>query len=223
MDFARHVGIWKRALNRGVFPHQFWWVLELRWRRIVLSPQTLVSRVVVRPDASVLEIGAGSGYYTTEVASLVRRGQVTVFDIQVEMLERCRQKCRSVALANVAYVVGDAAALPFADAAFDMVYMVTVFGEVADQDACLSGVRRILGPGGILSISEHLPDPDFTSLSALRQRAERAGFALESTHGSRWAYTANFRIADPQCPPPGCEMPQPVVDKPVGRPKIYAA
>ena len=79
-----------------------------------------------------------------------------------------------------------------------MVYMVTVFGEVDDQDACLRGVRRILRPGGILSISEHLPDPDFTSLSALRHRAERAGFALKSSHGSRWAYTANLRIADPR-------------------------
>lgn len=198
MSFARHLAIWKRALTRGVFPHQFWWVLELRWRRIVLSPQTLVSRVVVRPDVSVLEIGAGSGYYTTEVARHAVRGQVVVFDIQVEMLERCRQKCRSAGLANVAYVVGDAATLPFADAGFDMVYMVTVFGEVDDQDACLRGVRRILRPGGILSISEHLPDPDFTSLSALRHRAERAGFALKSSHGSRWAYTANFRIADPR-------------------------
>ena len=90
MSFARHLAIWKRALTCGVFPHLFWWVLELRWRRIVLSPQTLVSRVVVRPDVSVLEIGAGSGYYTTEVARHAVRGQVVVFDIQVEMLERCR-------------------------------------------------------------------------------------------------------------------------------------
>lgn len=28
MSFARHRAIWKRALTRGVFPHQFWWVLE---------------------------------------------------------------------------------------------------------------------------------------------------------------------------------------------------
>ena len=194
MRLAQHVAIWKRALSRGVFPHQFWWVLELRWRRIVLSPQVLVSRLPVHPEAVILEIGPGSGYYTAEVATHAKAGQVLVFDIQIEMLEHCRKKCISRGLANVAYVVGDAATLPFADAGFDAVYMVTVFGEVGDQDACLRGVRRILRPGGMLSISEHLPDPDFTSLRALRQRAERAGFVLERRHGSGWAYTANFRV-----------------------------
>ena len=196
MSFARHLAIWKRALTRGVFPHQFWWVLELRWRRIVLSPQVLVSRLPVDSQAVILEIGPGSGYYTTEVAAHLRRGQVMVFDIQIEMLEHCRQKCRSAGVVNVAYVVGDAVTLPFADAGFDMVYMVTVFGEGGDQDACLAPIRRVLRPGGLLSISEHLPDPDFTSLHALRQRAERAGFLLEGRHGSCWAYTANFRVAD---------------------------
>ena len=197
MSFARQVAIWKRAISRGVFPHQFWWVLELRWRRIVLSPQALVSRLEVRPEAAILEIGPGSGYYTSEVARRAMRGQVVAFDIQIEMLDRCRKKCVSLGFANVVCVVGDAATLPFADAAFDMVYMVTVFGEVDDQDACLRGVRRILRPGGVLSISEHLPDPDFTSLRALQQRAERAGFLFGRRHGSRWAYTANFTVADP--------------------------
>ena len=194
MSLARQIAIWRRVLSRGVFPHQFWWVLELGWRRIVLSPQVLVSRLPVHGEAFVLEIGAGSGYYTIEVAKRVRRGQVTACDIQVQMLERCRKKCLSAGLANVAYVVGDAAALPSADAGFDMVYMVTVFGEVHDQDACLRGVRRILKPGGMLSISEHLPDPDFTSLAALRRRVEPAGFIFEGRHGWRWAYTANFRV-----------------------------
>ena len=173
MSFARHVAIWKGALSSGVFPHQFWWVLELRWRRIVLSPQALVSRLAVRPEAVILEIGPGSEYYTSEVARRVTEGQVVAFDIQIEMADRCRKKCVSMGFANVVYVVGEAATLPVANAAFDMVYMVTVFGEAEDQEACLGGVRRIIRPGGVLSISEHLPDPDFTSLRAMQQRAER--------------------------------------------------
>lgn len=194
MSLGRHVGLWKRALSRGVFPHQFGWVLELGWRRIVLSPELLASRLPVHPDALVLEIGAGSGYYIPEVARRMTSGQVVVCDVQIEMLERCRMTCVSAGLDNVAYVVSDAAALPFADAGFDMVYMVTVFGEVHDQDACLRGARRILKPGGMLSISEHLPDPDFTSLAALRHRVEHAGFIFEGRHGWRLAYTANFRV-----------------------------
>lgn len=72
--------------------------------------------------------------------------------------------------------------------------MVTVFGEIHDPEACLAEARRVLKPAGVLSVSEHLPDPDFTAFPALRRRVEAAGFALEARFGARWAYTANFRI-----------------------------
>ena len=111
------------------------------------------------------------------------------------MLRRCRNKCTAAGFTNVGYSAGNAAALPFSDAAFDLAYMVTVFGEVRDQDACLRGIRRVLKPGGMLSISEHLPDPDFTTLHALRRRTEAVGFFLERWYGSPLAYTANLRAA----------------------------
>ena len=182
-------------MSRGVFPYQLSWMLELPWRRIVLSPEHLLSRLPIRPDPSVLELGAGSGYYTTAVAMRALRGHVAVLDVQPEMLERCRRRCTSAEVTNVSYTAGDAAALPFGDARFDLVYMVTVFGEVRDQEGCLRDIRRVLRPNGMLSISEHLPDPDFTPLDALQQRAERAGFVLRQRHGSRWAYTADFDVA----------------------------
>jgi ubiquinone/menaquinone biosynthesis C-methylase UbiE len=193
MSLASKVGRWKGALNRGVFPHELSWVLELPWRRLVLSPQLLASRLPLRPDASVLELGPGGGYYSVEVARHIPAGRLELFDIQSEMLDRCLAKCLSAGLTNVGFTVGDAAALPFADARFDVVFMVTVFGEVHDQDACLGSIKRVLRPNGALSISEHLPDPDFTALGALRRRAAKFGFALEQRYGSRFAYTANFR------------------------------
>jgi ubiquinone/menaquinone biosynthesis C-methylase UbiE len=186
-------GAWRQALGRGVFPHQLAWFLELPVRRLVLSPETLASRLPLRPDASVLELGPGSGYYSLEVARRIPAGRLELFDIQPEMLARCRAKCEAAGLANVGFTTGDGAALPFADASFDLVYMVTVFGEVHDQAACLRQIRRVLKPGGMLSVSEHMPDPDFTSFEALRRQVEETGFRLETRFGSRWAYTANFR------------------------------
>lgn len=193
MSLASKLDVWRRVISRGVFPHQFSWVLELPWRRLVLSPQVLASRLSLRPDFSVLELGPGSGYYSIEVARRIPAGHLELFDIQVEMLDRCLVKCASAGLTNVGCTVGDGATLPFADARFDLVYMVTVFGEVHDQDACLRSAKRVLKPDGVLSISEHLPDPDFISLRYLWRRAERFGFVLEHRYGSRVAYTANFR------------------------------
>ena len=193
MSLASKADVWRRAIARGVFPHQLSWVLELPWRRLVLSPQALASRLPLRADSAVLELGPGSGYYSVEVARRVPSGRLELFDLQPEMLERCRVRCASAGLSNVGYTVGDGAALPFADCRFDVAYMVTVLGEVRDQGACLRSVRRVLKPGGTLSVSEHLPDPDFLPFEALRRRAERCGFMLERRHGSRFAFTANFR------------------------------
>jgi ubiquinone/menaquinone biosynthesis C-methylase UbiE len=178
----------------GIFPHRLAWFLELPWRRLVLTPRALASRLQPRPDAEVLEVGAGSGYYSVEVARRIPRGRLELFDLQPEMLARARARCDDAGLANVGFTPGDGASLPFAGGRFDVVYMVTVFGEIHDPSAALAEVRRVLKPEGMLSISEHLPDPDFTSFPALRGRVEDAGFALEARFGPRWAYTANFRV-----------------------------
>jgi ubiquinone/menaquinone biosynthesis C-methylase UbiE len=186
-------GAWRQAIGRGIFPHQLAWFLELPVRRLVLSPELMASRLPLRPDASVLEIGPGSGVYSLEVARRIPAGRLELFDIQPEMLARCRARCAAAGLANVSFTLGDGASLPFPDARFDLVYMVTVFGEVHDQDACLQGIRRVLKPAGVLSVSEHMPDPDFTPFDALRRQAEGRGFQFQERFGSRWAYTANFR------------------------------
>jgi uncharacterized protein len=187
------LGAWRQALARGIFPHQLAWFLELPVRRLVLSPVAMASRLSLRADVSVLEIGPGSGVYSLEVARRIPAGRLELFDIQPEMLARCRAKCAAAGLTNVGFTTGDGASLPFPDASFDLVYMVTVFGEVHDQDACLRSIRRVLKPAGVLSISEHMPDPDFTPFDALRRQAGARGFRLEARFGSRWAYTANFR------------------------------
>ena len=187
----------RRTIGRGVFPYQFSWILELPLRRLILSPQSLAIRLALRAEFSVLEIGPGSGYYSVEVAKQLQAGRLELFDVQEEMLERCRARFVSSGLTNVGYTVGDGSELPFADACFDVVYMVTVFGEISDHDGCLRSVRRVLRPGGLLSISEHLPDPDFTPLGALTRLAASRGLRLERQYGSRAAYTANFRPTRP--------------------------
>lgn len=183
----------KRALGRGVFPHELSGLLEFPLRRFILSPPVLASRLSLRPDFSVLEIGCGSGYYSIEVAKCLLSGHLKVFDIQPEMIQKCISRVAASGLRNVSFATGDGAALPFTDAQFDLVYMVTVLGEVRDREACLKSIRRVLRPGGLLSISEHLPDPDFISITALARMTTPCHFRLERHYGPRMAYTANFR------------------------------
>lgn len=183
----------KHAFGRGVFPHQFAWVLELPWRRLVLSPEALNARLPVAPAANVLEVGSGSGYYSVALARMVPLGRLQLFDLQPEMLARSVTRCAVHGVSNVAFAVGDASALPFRDEHFDLVCMVTVLGEVRNRRLAIQAIARTLRPGGVLSVSEHLPDPDFIRFTRLRSDLEPAGFDFVARFGSPIAYTANFR------------------------------
>ena len=141
----------------------------------------------------MLEIGAGSGFYSVEVARKISEGHLGLLDLQPEMLKKAQQKLKAKGLSNVGYTLADAGKLPFKEDAFDLIFLVAVLGEIADQRAFLSEAHRVLKPGGTLSISEHLPDPDFSPFAKVRSLVEKEGFEFYDRHGGRWSYTVNFR------------------------------
>jgi ubiquinone/menaquinone biosynthesis C-methylase UbiE len=58
----------------------------------------------------------------------------------------------------------------------DHVFLVSVLGEIPDQQAAPGECRRVLERGGTLAVSETFPDPDYVRQPVLRERAARAGF-----------------------------------------------
>jgi ubiquinone/menaquinone biosynthesis C-methylase UbiE len=143
----------------------------------------------------VLEVGAGTGFYSAEVARRVSEGHLELLDLQPEMLKKARQKLEAEGLPNVGYTLSDAGKLPFEADSFDVIFLVAVLGEISDQGAFLSEARRVLKSEGILSVSEHLPDPDFSPLAKVKAVIEGEGFKLTRHYGRRWSYTANFSKA----------------------------
>lgn len=190
----------KNTLMRGVFPHEMSFLLELRWRNALLSPRTLAARLPLTAASRVLEVGAGSGFYSAEVARRVSGGRLELLDLQPEMLKKARRRLEAEGLSNVGYTAADAGSLPFEEDSFDLLFLVAVLGEMADRGAFLGEAHRVLKPGGVLSVSEHLPDPDFSTCAKVRSLVEKAGFEFTGRHGAWWSYTANFRKVGPAHP-----------------------
>src|ERR671937_2643144 len=109
------------------------------------------------------------------------------------MLGHTLGRARERGLTNVHDAEGDARALPYPDEAFDAAVLVATLGEVADQDAALRELARVLRPGGRLVVGELFGDPHMVTLRKLQARAEPAGFAFERRVGTRLAYFARFR------------------------------
>jgi len=187
----------KRAtavLTRGVFPHQFSWLLHVPLRRLIVSPARLVARLPLLETSRVLEVGPGSGYFSDALARRLPRGLLCLIDLQPEMLVKAKRRLQSRGHMNVQYVAADAGgALPFAPAHFDLALLVSVLGEVRRQDEGLAALFHLLAPGGILAVHEAVPDPDRIQFHDLVTLVRKHGFALSARHGHRFSYTALFR------------------------------
>lgn len=183
----------KQSLGgKGIYPAKYAGFLLLPFRALQLSPARLLRRMVLKPTASVLEIGCGPGYFSPTVARYLSKGKLTLFDYQNAMLDIAERRLKQRGLSNYERHQGDAKKLPFAGASFDAAFLITVLGEVGDPARALAEAARVLKPGGLLSISELAGDPDYIRFDNLLRLAEGANLKFKQRFGPRFAYTANF-------------------------------
>ena len=187
-----------KALGKGVFPAKASFLLENPLRKLIKSPKLVAKRLLLNNDHNVLEIGAGSGYYSVEVAQKLKSGSLTLLDIQQEMLDINMQKMKLLGLKNVSATTINAASLPYSSNQFDRIFMVTVLGELNEAALALAEMFRVMRPGALLSVSEQRTDPDFLNLKNVKELAKSTGFIFEKKYGWFWNYTANFTKPKPK-------------------------
>jgi len=186
-------GGWRLASTRRGRPCPVWlaWLVELD------NPFTRTNRAAViiehldlRPGMTALDAGCGPGRLTLPMARQVgEHGEVVALDIQPGMLDRVRTKAESAGITNIRFLQAGLGEGKLGSSRFDRAVLVTVLGEIPDRPAAMKEIFEAVKPGGLLSVTEVIFDPDF-----LRQRtgaglAEAVGFRRKALHGSRIAYT----------------------------------
>ena len=107
------------------------------------------------PGERVLDVGSGAGTDSLVAAQMVSPGgRVTGIDMTEEMLGKARASAAAMGMANVAFVAGEAEALPFGDGSFDVVISNGVIDLVPDKDAVFSEIFRVLAPGGRIQLAD---------------------------------------------------------------------
>lgn len=127
--------------------------LDQRWRR------ALVAACSVRPTDEILDVACGTGDLT-ECFARARPASVTGVDFTPPMLDVARVKAdrrrprRRSGEPQPTYAVGDATALEFPDASFDIVSIAFGIRNVGDPARAFAEFRRVLRPGGRLAVLE---------------------------------------------------------------------
>jgi ubiquinone/menaquinone biosynthesis C-methylase UbiE len=169
------------------------WALESSFYGRITGTGKTLERIGLKQGQRVLEIGPGPGRLLIPAAKKVLPGgEVVGIDIQPDMIERLKERAKSANITNLTAILGDATQPIVPEASFDVAFLVTTLGEIPDRAAAIAQCFRALKSGGVLSISEMLPDPHYQSKATLKRLAEAAGFRLQSVEGGMWLFTANF-------------------------------
>lgn len=168
------------------------WLVHNPLRRQYMRP--VLDRVGIQPGERVLELGPGPGAFTVDAARRVGpEGRLVAVDIQPKMIEQLRRRLDGTGLANVEAHIASAYEMPLDSESINRAFLVTVLPEIPNRGLALAELRRVLKPGGILSITEEFIDPDYLFACETIRLVEAAGFKLVQRFGNFWVYTINFQ------------------------------
>jgi ubiquinone/menaquinone biosynthesis C-methylase UbiE len=172
-------------------PYALAWLVDNPLRRWYM--RSLLDRLGIQPGERVLELGPGPGVFSVEAARRTEPdGGLVAVDIQPKMIAAVEKRVREAGLTNVETHIASAYDLPLEDDSVDRAFLVTVLPEIPDRGRALAELRRVLRPGGVLSITEEFLDPDYPLASTTIRWLEEAGFELMERHGHWFVYTLNF-------------------------------
>lgn len=105
------------------------------------------TRHYLRGDQTALEFGCGTGTTALKLAPFV--GRIVASDISGEMIAIARENARDQGCGNVTFEVARLDTAPWPDGSFDVALGFNVLHLVADREAILKSVHRLLRPGGL--------------------------------------------------------------------------
>lgn len=161
----------------------------------------------LRPGSEVLDVGAGPGTITADLAELVAPGRVVGIDRSAEVIVQASELATERGLGNLSFDTGDVYNLPYDDGSFDLAHAHQVLHHLSQPVDALREMRRVVRDGGMVAVR----DADYHAMSwypelpalaewmELYQRIAR-GNGAEPDAGRRllsWAQQAGFSAIEP--------------------------
>lgn len=183
---------------------RFWDRLAERYARQPIADEAAyqhklrVTRGYLRPDMELLEFGCGTG--STALVHAPYVSHIRAIDFSANMLSIARRKAVDAGVENITFEEADIATLDAPSGRYDMILGLSVLHLLADKDAVIAKVARMLKPQGLFVSSTAclgdtmpvfkylapvgkalrlLPQLDVMTAAELRHSIEKQGLSIE--------------------------------------------
>jgi predicted methyltransferase len=152
------------------------------------KPHEVIQALALKPDATVADVGAGTGYFATRLASMLKSGRVYAVDVEPDMIKYLGERAQRDGLTNLIAVQGaaDSAQLP---AKVDLALFVDVYHHIGARERYFRGLRKSLNPGARVAIidfrlgsPEGPPPAARISPETVKAEMKKAGYVLVAEH-----------------------------------------
>jgi 2-polyprenyl-3-methyl-5-hydroxy-6-metoxy-1,4-benzoquinol methylase len=121
------------------------------WEALWPDPAGVLASVGLKPGMDVIDLCAGDGWFTLQIAKIARR--VVAIDIDRSLLEVARRRLTEAGVTNCEFVTGEAYELAaLAPRPADFLFMANVFHGVPDPIRLARAVRKTLKPTGRFAV-----------------------------------------------------------------------
>jgi SAM-dependent methyltransferase len=121
------------------------------WEALWPDPAGVLAAVGIERDMEVVDLCSGDGWFTLQIAKIVRH--VIAIDIDPNLLEVARHRLAESGVANCDFVAGDAYELAtLVPAPVDFIFLANAFHGVPDRTRLAQAARSTLRPAGRFAI-----------------------------------------------------------------------
>ncbi|MBL8600821.1 MAG: methyltransferase domain-containing protein [Myxococcales bacterium] len=129
-------------------------------RDAVIAPDRVIAAMALAPSMTVVDLGAGTGYFSVRLARAVPAGRVIATDIEAPMLRYIEARAQREGLNNLSTALGTEDSPGLAPGSVDRVLVVDVWHHVAHRVAYARRLAEALTPDGRVFIVETRPDAE---------------------------------------------------------------
>ena len=147
----------------------------------------LIQNMGIKPNDTIADIGAGSGYHVFRIAPIANKGMVYAVDIQTEMLMTIENIKETSKIKNIKTILGSEESVYLPKNSVDKILMVDVYHEFSFPIEMITSIKRALKPEGELFLIEYRAEDPNVPIKKIHKMSEKqavkemnaAGFKLK--------------------------------------------